>query len=103
MPDESGDLTHFKGTGSGNIILQQAPVNDLADIPSIALHERVIKTNYDWRRTIHAYEGDLSQLDSYLGWVLDELDRQNLWENTIVIFWGDHGQHLGEHQGLRVR
>jgi arylsulfatase A-like enzyme len=59
LPDESGNLT-FKGTGSGNIILPQTPANDLADIPSIALHQRVIKTNDDWRRTIHAYEGDLS-------------------------------------------
>ncbi len=30
--------------------------------------------------------------------VLDALDRQNLWENTIVIFTGDHGEMNGAHR-----
>lgn len=30
--------------------------------------------------------------------ILEALDRQNLWDNTIVIFTGDHGEMNGAHQ-----
>ena len=99
--DEYGNTkAGFTGNGSGNILLPSTPLNDRADIPPIALPVQVIKPNTEWKRTIHAYDGEVAQMDAQLGLVLDELDRQNLWSNTIVIFFGDHGQHLGEHEGL---
>jgi arylsulfatase A-like enzyme len=35
--------------------------------------------------------------DAQIGKVLNELEQLGLAENTIVILWGDHGWHLGEH------
>ena len=49
------------------------------------------------RELIHGYHAAVSFMDAQVGRVLDELERQRLASNTIVIFWGDHGWHLGDH------
>lgn len=49
------------------------------------------------RRLKHAYYAATSYVDAQVGLVLDELERTGLRENTIVVFWGDHGWKLGEH------
>lgn len=49
------------------------------------------------RNLVHGYQACVSYTDAQVGRLLDELDRLGLRENTIVILWGDHGWHLGEH------
>lgn len=52
----------------------------------------------EWHRTMkHGYLACVSYVDSLVGDVLRELDKLGLDDNTIVIVWGDHGFHLGEH------
>ncbi|MDR0352859.1 MAG: sulfatase [Opitutaceae bacterium] len=48
------------------------------------------------RAMIRAYLACVSYVDWNLGRVLDELDHLGLRENTIVVFWSDHGYQLGE-------
>ena len=45
----------------------------------------------------HGYYACVSYVDALIGQILDELDRLGLRDNTIVMFWSDHGFHLGEH------
>lgn len=49
------------------------------------------------RTLIHGYYAALSYMDAQVGRVIDELDRLGMSDNTIVVLWGDHGYHLGDH------
>lgn len=46
----------------------------------------------------HGYYACVSYVDQLVGEVLNELETLGLAKNTIVVVWGDHGWHLGEHE-----
>lgn len=87
------------------IILPPAPEGDRDDVPNFAwyLHwflpeprlSWVIENN-QWRAKVRAYLATIRFMDAQVGRVLDALETQGLDDNTIVVFWSDHGYHLGE-------
>jgi len=79
------------------------PPEHLARIPSVAftypagtppLAER------DRQDVVAAYYACISFVDAQIGLILQALDSLNLWRNTLVVFYSDHGYHLGEHGGM---
>ena len=72
---------------------------DLDDIPQAGRsHVRAdMKSEEARRRMWQAYYGSVSFVDEQLGRVVDELERLGLRESTAIIFFSDHGYHLGEH------
>ncbi|MDF1844173.1 MAG: sulfatase-like hydrolase/transferase [Rubripirellula sp.] len=76
------------------------------NVPSVALHDsrellRSFKsappTDHQIRVLRHGYYAAISYVDEQIGRVIRELDRLGLREETIIVFWSDHGFHLGEH------
>lgn len=49
------------------------------------------------RKLVHGYYAAVSYMDAQVGRVLDTLRDLELADDTVVILWGDHGWHLGDH------
>jgi len=49
------------------------------------------------RELIHGYYAAVSFIDNLLGQLLEELEATGQAGNTIIVLWGDHGWHLGDH------
>ena len=79
-----------------------------SDAPELAFHDsrellgmppdRVEFTAEQVAEIRHGYFANISYLDAQLGKLLDALNRCGRLDNTIILFVGDHGYHLGEHQ-----
>lgn len=54
-------------------------------------------TPEDWRMYRYTYYRLVEKVDKEIGKIIDAIDRNNLWENTIVIFSSDHGDGTGAH------
>jgi uncharacterized sulfatase len=83
--------------------LPDVPPGDLDDIPQAARTGRpgcwdhMNMNEHQRREALRGYYASTSFMDAQVGRVLGALDRLQLRDNTIVVFWGDHGWHLGEH------
>jgi arylsulfatase A-like enzyme len=81
---------------------------DLDDVPPVGVkvarptgdHAAVLKAN-QWKQAVQAYLACISYADAEIGRLLDALDKSPHAANTIIVFWGDHGWHLGEKQHWR--
>jgi len=52
-------------------------------------------------RKAHAtYCGEVTMVDTWIGYLLRKMENMGLFENTMVVFTSDHGFYFGEHGGL---
>ena len=49
------------------------------------------------RELIHGYMACISYIDAQIGILLDNLEKRNILDETVIVLWGDHGFHLGDH------
>ena len=57
-------------------------------------------TETEWREIIARYEGNISAIDLQIGRIIAALREQGLWENTLIVFTSDHGDHMGDFSQL---
>ena len=85
--------------------LPYTPADDRNDIPVAAFAHNNTVPHYGLKEPVllealQAYYACVSFVDAQVGRLLDALDALGLAEKTIVVFWSDHGYHLGEHGGI---
>jgi arylsulfatase A-like enzyme len=53
-----------------------------------------------WREAIAKYSGQISAIDVQLGRITAALKERGLWDNTLIVFTSDHGDHMGDFSQL---
>jgi uncharacterized sulfatase len=69
-------------------------------LPASAWYERRDQkalSDRETREYIASYYACTSFVDAQVGRILQALDEAKLWDSTVVVFFGDHGYHNGEH------
>ena len=77
--------------------------DDLSDVPPAGVrmakpggdHKEILESGR-WKAAIQSYLATIAYTDMNVGRLLDALEKSAYRENTIIVFWGDHGWHLGE-------
>jgi len=77
--------------------------DDLDDLPAsgkkmakaAADHARFVRDG-NWKNAIQSYLATVAYTDMNIGRLLDAFDRSPHRDNTIIVFWGDHGWSFGE-------
>jgi uncharacterized sulfatase len=54
-------------------------------------------TDQDKREFLRSYYACTSFMDAQVGKIIDALKETGQLDNTLIVFFGDHGYHLGEH------
>lgn len=49
------------------------------------------------KNSVRAYYASITFIDAQIGKLLDALEEMDLMDNTIIVFWSDHGYMLGDH------
>jgi arylsulfatase A-like enzyme len=83
----------FHNAGEIRAYTDIAPLTSFSDTKNFGLTLPLDKQ----KELIHGYYAAISYTDAQVGILLNTLDELGLTKNTIIVLWGDHGWHLGDH------
>lgn len=91
-----------------SIKLPKVIANDLADVPPAGVKiakpqgdHKFITEHKQWEKAVQGYLASITFADAQIGRLLDALEKSEYAKNTIIVFFGDHGWHLGEKEHWR--
>lgn len=70
--------------------------------PAACLRQREVRTGMEipepvLREIQATYYGMVSKVDVLMGRMMDAIDAEGLWEDTVVLLWSDHGDYAGQY------
>jgi iduronate 2-sulfatase len=101
---EAIDLVEFRGYAQNDLDYYYSKANELRSYTDEEGNDAYGKlandiplTEEEERLLVHGYMAAVSYIDVQVGKILAQLEALELEGNTIVVLWGDHGWHLGDH------
>ncbi|MHB9131768.1 MAG: sulfatase family protein [Armatimonadota bacterium] len=91
-PDEGAIRAHQEVTGPFTAHGQF--MNDTSPFP---LMPGAIRNRQDFEQMVTAYDASIAYVDAHVQEVLDELARQGVLDDAVVVISSDHGDAFGEH------
>jgi arylsulfatase A-like enzyme len=105
---------YFEMYDRASLTLPEVPADEFDDIPVIGKAmalctlpggDHWFVTNQMgpgyWRELVHSYLACVSFVDDQVGKVIAALENSPHADNTVIVLWSDHGQHLGEKKHWR--
>lgn len=86
----AGIPPQFRNFWSGEMAMYEVPETQMIN------NTRIFPEDFA-KELIHGYYACVSFVDEQIGCLLAGLEAEGLVDDTIVILWGDHGFHLGDH------
>jgi arylsulfatase A-like enzyme len=93
---ESIPLAEFTGQAKNSPAFAYQPGYELNGYSDIEIKELGDDPEKQ-RELIHGYYACVAFIDAQIGKLLETLEETGLADNTIIVLWGDHGWHLGDH------
>ncbi|HAV14522.1 MAG TPA: sulfatase [Opitutae bacterium] len=92
----SFELASFQERAKGSPAYAYQPGYEMGGYSDIDL-QALPKDLEKQRELIHGYHASVAYIDAQIGRIMEKLDQTGLAKNTIIVLWGDHGWHLGDH------
>lgn len=103
---------YFDAIPLDRVKLPEAPDWDLDDLPEGARKYmkagtdkgfQMVAKSGELKKAVRAYLASISYVDSLVGYLLETLEKSDYANNTIIVFWSDHGYQFGEKERFAKR